>query len=107
VVPRTEETAALSFHYDAPSSEPPQCWLLATAPTLSGEWNWNDLVGAIEEAMDLARLRAVEPAHVEAQPYARVLPATAGPVTASGVSIAANYARVNDVTRVMREMAGG
>jgi hypothetical protein len=77
------------------------------APRLDGPWAWDDLVGAIDEAMDLARLRAVEPAHVETLPYARLLPATASPVTATGVSISANYARVNDVARYMKELAGG
>ena len=107
VVPRTDETAALSFHYDAPGSEPPQCWLLAMAPRLDGVWAWDDLVGAIDDAMDLARLRAVEPAQVETLPYARLLPATTSPVTASGISIAANYARVNDVAKYMKELDGG
>ena len=42
-------------------------------------------------------LRAVEPAHVDTQAYARFLPATTSAVTLYGVSIAANFARVNDV----------
>ena len=79
VVPARNETAGLSFHYDRPGSEPPQSWLLVTPAQMQGHWTWNDLLGALHETLDLAQLRAVEPAHVDTRAYARFLPATTAP----------------------------
>ena len=97
VVPGRSETAGLTFHYDRPSSEPPQTWLLVTPSAMNGHWQWNDVVDALSETLALARLRLVEPAQVDRQAYARFLPATTSAVTLYGISIAANYSRVNNV----------
>jgi hypothetical protein len=96
VIPANDETAGLTFHYDRPGSEPPQVWLLVTAPRLNGVWNWSDVLGALDETFDLIRLRAVEPQHVEATPYARFLPATTSAAALTDISISLNLARVND-----------
>ncbi len=104
VVPALDETAGLIFHYDRPSSEPPQTWLLVTPPRMGGQWRWSDLLGALDETFELARLRAVEPARIDTQSYAHFLPATTSAVTLYGVSIAANYSRVNNV---MAHIKGG
>jgi hypothetical protein len=97
VLPARDETAGLAFQYDRPGSEPPQTWLLVTPPRTDGAWRWSDLVGALEDTFALAKVRAVEPTQIDATPYARFLPATTSAVTLHGLSIAANYARVNDV----------
>jgi hypothetical protein len=107
VVPSRDETAGLSFHYDRPGSEPPQSWLLVTPAQMRGKWEWSDLLGALHETLDLARLRAVEPAHVDTRAYARFLPATTSAVTLYGVSITANYARVNNVAAQFQVMRDG
>ena len=60
-------------------------------------------MGALEETLDLARLRAVEPAHVDTTPYARFLPATTSAVTLYGITIGANLAAVN---RVLDQLDG-
>jgi len=104
VIPAHDETAGLSFHYDRPGSEPPQTWLLVTPARMQGRWQWADLVGALEETLALARLRAVEPAQVDATAYARFLPATTTAVTLYGISIAANYSTVN---HVLARLPGG
>jgi hypothetical protein len=96
-VPSRDESTGLAFHYDLPGSEPPQTWLLVTPAQMQGRWQWADLVGALHETLDLARLRAVEPAQVDARTYARFLPATTSAATLYGISIAANYSRVNTV----------
>ena len=107
VVPVRDETAGLSFHFDRPGSEPPQSWLLVTPAQMQGHWTWSDLLGALHETLDLARLRAVEPAHVDTQGYARFLPATTSAVTLYGVSIAANFARVNNVGQLLEGSIDG
>ena len=107
VVPTRDETAGLTFQYDRPGSEPPQTWLLVTPPRMNGEWQWTDLLGALEETFELAKLRAVEPTHVDSTAYARFLPATTSAVTLHGLTIAANYARVNDVNAFIQRSADG
>jgi hypothetical protein len=107
VIPARDETAGVAFHFDRPGSEPPQSWLLVTPPRASGAWQWTDVLGALEETFALARLRAVEPAHIEQGPYAQFLPATVSAAMLYGISIAANYSRVNGVSRHMRRENDG
>jgi len=95
VIPARDETAGVAVHFDRPNSEPPQCWLLAASPGNDGQWSWQDLVDCVDEALALAKLRAVQPAQVESKEYARFLPATVSAATLYGVNISANYARVN------------
>ena len=101
VIPARDETAGVAVHFDRPGSEPPQSWLLASSPG-GGQWRWQDLVDSVDEALALARLRAVEPAHVEQKAYARFLPATVSTATLYGVSISANFARVNKFAAELR-----
>ena len=107
VVPSRDETAGLAFHFDAPNSEPPQCWLLVTPPPGAGKWAWTDVLASVVETFELARLRAVEPSQVDTKPYAQFLPATSSPAMPYGVSIAANFARVNDVAAHWTEPGHG
>lgn len=61
-LPATQETTGLSFHFDAPGARAPQSMLLAVPHDL-GQPNWTleALLGVVDEAMALARLRAVRP----------------------------------------------
>lgn len=106
VIPAREETAGIAVHFDRPNSEPPQSWLLAATPGSEGKWTWQDLIDTVDEALALARLRAVEPAQVETKEYARFLPATASAATLYGVAISANFARVNAFATELRATDG-
>jgi hypothetical protein len=106
VIPARDETAGVAVHFDRPGSEPPQTWLLAASPGGDGRWHWQDLVDAIDEGLALGRLRAVEPAQVETTAYARFLPATTSAATLYGISIAANYSRVNALAAQLRRLDG-
>lgn len=61
-IPATQETTGLGFHFDAPGARPPQSVLLAVPsnPTVDA-WTLDALVDVVNEAMALARLRAVRP----------------------------------------------
>ena len=73
-VPRAEETTAVAFHYDAPGARAPQTMLLAVHPDPEpGRWDFDALVGCVNEAMDLARLRTLGPAEMAA--FSTFLPA--------------------------------
>jgi hypothetical protein len=75
VIPATEETTGLAFHYDRPSCEAPQAMLLVTPSQLNGNWQWNDLVDALVDTMESAKTRAVGPQEMGDTPFATLLPA--------------------------------
>jgi hypothetical protein len=60
-VPTDHETTGVSFNFNRPNAVAPHAILTAVAPVLRGHWEWADLVGAVNEALDLAKVRAVEP----------------------------------------------
>ncbi len=61
-IPSDEETTGLGFHFDAPGARPPQSILLAVpADTTVPNWTLDSLLATVNEAMALARLRAVRP----------------------------------------------
>jgi hypothetical protein len=60
-VPADQETTGVAFNFNRPNAVAPQALLIAVAPELRGHWTWDDLVGSVHEAFDLAKLRAVEP----------------------------------------------
>jgi hypothetical protein len=55
----------------------------------------------------LAKLRAVEPAQIDSTPYASFLPAMATASALRGISIAANFANVNNVNAFVEGDDGG
>ncbi|MEO5697015.1 MAG: hypothetical protein ABIQ60_07760 [Burkholderiaceae bacterium] len=61
-IPAKKETTGLSFHFDAPGARAPQSVLLAVPHDKSlPNWTLEALLGVVDEAMALARLRAVRP----------------------------------------------
>ncbi|MFD3504232.1 hypothetical protein [Streptomyces sp. NPDC058678] len=63
--PAPEETTGIVFHAEAPVSEPPNLWLIAVPEANNDRWSADDLFTHVDEALDLARLRAVSPADLE------------------------------------------
>ncbi len=61
VVPSSRETTGVTFHYDGPSSAPPQALLLAVSADQREMWDLNSLEAIAQETTDLMRLRAVAP----------------------------------------------
>ncbi|GII54248.1 hypothetical protein Pth03_26370 [Planotetraspora thailandica] len=73
-VPAREETTAVTFHYDAPGARAPQAMLLAVHPARSPDrWDFDTLLGCVQEAVDLAHLRTV--GAKELAPFTTFLPA--------------------------------
>jgi len=103
VIPSDEAMTGVAFHYDRPNSEPPQVMLLVTPTAFRGTWRWEDLVDALNETIEMAKKRAVEPAHLDQTPYARFLPATLMAVTVNQLTISANLAMNNAVNTLIQE----
>lgn len=97
VIPSKTEDVGVTFHYDRPNSEPPQVMLLAMTPKFTGEWQWNDLMDIVNETLDLAKKRALEPEQIDKTAYARFLPATISAVTVHPITASLNYAFNNVV----------
>ena len=97
VIPGTTKETGLTFNFDRPDNEPPQSILVVTPATGDGSWHWEDVAGALNETLDLAKKRAVEPAQLDATAYARFLPATIMAVTLYGISITTALAAARGV----------
>jgi hypothetical protein len=107
VIPGETENTGIAAHYDRPSSEPPQTLLLVAPAAVTGKWQWEDVTGALDDTLGLARKRAVEPVHVDASAYARFLPATVMATTTHGVSIGLALAVNNNVAQAVTQGGGG
>jgi hypothetical protein len=103
VIPATDRNTGITFNYNRPDNEPPQCILLVTPAAATGSWQWSDLVGALNETLDLAKKRAVEPLFVDNTPYAPLLPATIMAATLYGISITTSLSVANGALRVLEE----
>jgi hypothetical protein len=91
-IPGADVHTGIAFQYDRPNCEAPQTMLLVTPPHFRGEWSWTDLVAALDETLQLAKLRAVEPHHLDRTAYAWFLPATIMAAQVRQLTIAANLA---------------
>jgi hypothetical protein len=74
-VPGDSATTGLGFHFNRPNATAPQALLLAVPPVLRGHWQWDALKGSVREALDLAKLRALDPEALAASGYFQGLPA--------------------------------
>lgn len=93
VIPGTEETTGIAFHFDRPNAEPPQTWLLALPAVRDGSWSWDELLAAVNHTLDSAKRRAIEPVHVDGTAYSAFLPATMSAYTFPEISISNNLLR--------------
>ncbi|WP_336514561.1 hypothetical protein [Pollutibacter soli] len=64
-IPEKMNDTGVSFQYDQPGTEPPQSLLLAVCPKTEGNWTWEFLTGAVEDALELAKIRLVRPEVIE------------------------------------------
>jgi hypothetical protein len=103
LLPNESETTGLAFHFDRPNAEPPQSMLLVVPPVLTGAWRWEDVVDAVNETLDLAKQRAVEPSLFDATPYARFLPALMFSTAHSDITIVADLALNNSNITMARD----
>lgn len=61
VLPTAQQITGVSFHHDDPAAQAPQAILLAVRPDDFPEWTLEAVEGSVLEALDLAKLRAVDP----------------------------------------------
>ena len=95
-IPAADVTTGIAAHYDRPRSQPPQAMLLVVPPARTGGWDWDDLAAAVGETLDLTRIRAVEPGHIDGTAYAQLLPATVLSAPARPITIGTDLSLNND-----------
>ena len=95
IVPATEMTTGVSFHYDAPGARPPQTVLLAVAPPGPERWRVETLEQILLETLELARMRAVDPQSLGDDPLLhRALPALYVTTNLEGETVSTDFGRV-------------
>jgi hypothetical protein len=102
VIPNESETTGVAFHYDQPNSEPPQTMLLVTPPQHQGHWLWKDVEDALDETLELAKKRGVEPNKVEGSNYAQFLPTTMMAVSFHWITVAGNLSMNNQIYNIIK-----
>lgn len=95
LVPNKTETTGVVAHHNQPNSEPAQCLLLAISPTLTGAWTWNNLLGTLNDTLNRAKTRAVEPDTLAKHSlFAQLLPAVTTAHEKDKTNITINYAKL-------------
>jgi hypothetical protein len=102
VLPSAQQITGVAFHQDDPTARAPQTLLLAVRPDDFPEWTLESLEGTVLEALDLAKLRAVDPDALDA--LGHYLPAlyfayNAGGPQVDAVSTDFNVVRATTVLR--------
>ena len=85
LIPTTQETTGVAFHYNRPNATPPQAILVAVAPQLKGNWTWNELLNILTDTFERAKLRAIEPDMLTNTDYFQVLPAVLNDFSSGGI----------------------
>ncbi|MBK7305390.1 MAG: hypothetical protein IPI90_19590 [Saprospiraceae bacterium] len=67
-IPNRKETTGIAFNYDEPQTEAPQAILLCVPPTNRSNWSWDDLISTLDETLETAQLRAIDPDLLEKSP---------------------------------------
>lgn len=60
IIPDDEQVAGLALNYNQPDSEAPNALLLTVQPNLTTNWHQESLLGFVEEAFRLSKLRLVD-----------------------------------------------
>lgn len=102
VIPNETQTTGVAFHYDQPNSEPPQAMLLVVPPQIKGNWDWKDVVNALDETLEMAKKRAVEPAKIEGSNYGQFIPSTMMAVSKNWITVAANLSMNNNIYKMIK-----
>lgn len=93
-VPTARETIGVAFHYDAPGAHAPQSILLAVPPDARPRWELETLEAIVQETLELAKLRSVDPAALAGDAeYGHLLPALYVAYNPAGDTVSTDLSR--------------
>lgn len=95
IVPEPDVTTGIAFNFDEPAAQAPQAVLLAVPADRAATWDITDVETIVLEALDLARLRAVDQemlgAHTD---LAHILPALCLALNLRNDTVSSDFRRV-------------
>jgi hypothetical protein len=95
IIPTAELTTGIAFNFDEPAAQAPQAILLAVPPDESATWDIAALEAIVLEALDLARLRAVDPEALEQHTdLGQLLPALCISLNLQNDTVSTDFRRV-------------
>jgi hypothetical protein len=97
-IPSTQENAAVAFHYEEPMARAPQALLLGVCPDGRSAWDDDLVLGILEEALELAKIRAVDLDSV--QEVGQILPALYFALNLQGATVSTNFATMKEYAHV-------
>jgi len=89
-IPSARENAAVAFHYAEPKARAPQALLLGVCPDARPAWDDDLAAGILEEAIELAKIRAVDLDSV--QEVGQILPALYFALNLAGATPSVDFA---------------
>jgi predicted transcriptional regulator len=96
-IPNDKEITGVSFNYDQPNATAPNALLLAIEPTGVERWNWDVLMGILQNTLERAKTRAVEPTQLMEDPALdTLLPMTVANFDLKEANISLDYLIASD-----------
>ena len=96
-IPADGEVTGIAYNYNQPNSSAPNAILLAVEPTNGPNWSWETLRGTVDDTLDRAKARAVEPTHLDADPQLDILtPMTIAGFDLNESNLSLDYLAVDD-----------
>ncbi|RNI30687.1 hypothetical protein [Rufibacter latericius] len=96
-IPNEKEISGIAFNYDQPNASAPNALLLAVEPTGAPKWNWDVLLGILNDTLSRAKTRAVEPSQLMDDPgMENLLPMTVARFDVKEANVSLDYLTSND-----------
>ena len=93
-IPSAQENAAVAFHYEEPKARAPQALLLGVCPDTRRAWDDDLVLGILEEALELTKIRTVDLDSV--QEVGQILPALYFALNLHGATVSTNFATAKE-----------
>jgi hypothetical protein len=88
-IPSTKENAAVAFHYAEPKARAPQALLLGVCPDTRETWDDDLILGILQEALELAKIRTVDLDSI--RQVGQILPALYFALNLKGSTVSTNF----------------
>ncbi|GGK72397.1 hypothetical protein ACD591_05420 [Rufibacter glacialis] len=96
-IPNDKEISGVAFNYDQPNASAPNALLLAVEPKGAAKWNWDVLLGILNNTLSRAKTRAVEPSHLMADAgMENLIPMTVARFDVKEANVSLDYLASND-----------
>lgn len=92
-IPLKNVHTGVAMHYNEPNAEAPNTLIMAVTPEETGEWEWDDLMDTLNETLQMAKNRAVEPDQLQDELWGQTLPALLAAITSNDSAPSLDFAR--------------